>query len=131
MHRIRRERRQAYRDVLGALGRGVAHPFAAADEHRLAGAHLERSVLALDANRPGEHDGVLVEPRALARLRPSRGGAHPRHAHPLLAALRARPANSSIVLGGSLAASTCTGDSISSGIGRSLVRAMTYLTHHA
>src|SRR5689334_11049156 len=90
MDRIRRERREADRDVLGALRRGVADPFAAADQDRLAGAHLELTGLALHAQRAVEHHRVLVEVPTLSGLGPAGRRSHARDARALLAV--ARPA---------------------------------------
>ena len=77
---------QADRDVLGAVvaGRRVAHPLAAAHEHALAGAHVERAVLVVDVQGAGQHDGVLVEGPALAGLDPAAGRAHVRDADAVL-----------------------------------------------
>src|SRR5262245_56099377 len=82
MDRLRREGGNADGDVLGAprFRCTVTHPFAARRRHRLT------SLYPLDA-RPGfnvkdasKHDGVFVELRRLARLRPSRRTVHPRDA---------------------------------------------------
>ena len=70
MGRLRRERRDAHRDVLGALRvrRAVAHPFALPGDQRLACSDFERPTFVLDPQAPLEHDRVFVERGPLARL---------------------------------------------------------------
>jgi hypothetical protein len=56
-----------------ARRRRVAHPLATAHEDGLAGAHVERAALVLDAQRAVEDERPLVELRALAGLDPALG----------------------------------------------------------
>src|SRR5688572_22789807 len=58
MNRQRREGRQTYRDVLGAvgLGRAVADPFMGMGNHRLAGPNLEGAPFVFDAQRAAQDD---------------------------------------------------------------------------
>ena len=109
-----RTRRQADSHVVGAVGRRVAHPLAAAHEHRLAGRDVQGpAVLALHPQQAGEHDGVLVDSgRRPGSLQPA--GERMRATLTRSSPLLARPANSSISFGGSPAASTRTGVSINS-----------------
>ena len=116
---VRGEGRQADRYVLRALGRGLANPLSRRHEYRLSGRDVERAALGLHAHRTGERDGVLVELRALTGFGPARRErirATLARSSPVLA----RPVNSSIVFGGCPAASTRTGDPISSAIALSL-----------
>jgi hypothetical protein len=68
VHDVRRERRQADRDVVGAVWRAVSHSLAAADVHRLAHGDLEPAAVVLDDDGAGQDVGPLVELRALLWL---------------------------------------------------------------
>ena len=80
------ERRQADRDVLGALGAaGVADPLARLGDDALAGlARRSRAAVVVDdAPSPREDDGDLVELRGLERLVQSGRGVHVGDGHRL------------------------------------------------
>src|SRR4051794_11978965 len=84
------ERRQADRDVVGALGPArVADPLARLGEDGLAGPHVGRTALVVDDDLTAEDDGDLVELRCLERLVPSRRGDHVRDGHRLVAGVDA------------------------------------------
>src|SRR5678815_452691 len=72
VHCARRERRDAHRHVLRALGsrRAVAHPGTARRDDRLPGMDFEHTAVMLDAQHAAKHDRVLVEFRRLPRLDP-------------------------------------------------------------
>src|SRR5947208_12863963 len=80
VHRLRRERRQADRHVLGAVGRAVAHALAGTRVDGLAWADLQTPAVVLDDEATCEHERVLVEVRCLSGFRPPGRTRHPRDA---------------------------------------------------
>src|SRR2546429_9840837 len=70
VHRLGRERRQADRHVLGAVGRAVAHSLAGTRVDGLARADLQPPTVVLDDEAAPEHERVLVEVRGLGRVPP-------------------------------------------------------------
>ncbi len=64
--------------VFGAafVGSGVADPLAGMGNDGLSRRDVKRSILMLDAERPFEDDGELVEAGSLAGLKPTCGAAH-------------------------------------------------------
>ena len=68
MHRVRGERRQADRHVLGAirLRCAVAYPLTRVRDHRLARANVEGAGLTLDPQQTAQDDGDLLELGLLA-----------------------------------------------------------------
>ena len=74
MHVLRRESGHADREVLGPAGRGVTHPGAGLDDHRLPRFDVHLALGRLQYERPFENDGVLVESGRLAGLAPAGGG---------------------------------------------------------
>src|SRR3954469_10652183 len=85
MDAVRRERRQADGDVVGAVRRAVAHPLTGLGVDGLACRRDEGPAVVLDAYGASEHDGPLVEVRPLPGLGPARRTRHVRDAHPRLA----------------------------------------------
>ena len=69
-NRVRRKRRQAHRNVLGALGlrRAVTDPFPGRHMHDLTSMYLEHGRLGLDSEHAGEHECELIKLRGLPRL---------------------------------------------------------------
>jgi hypothetical protein len=77
MDSLRRERRQAYRDVFRCLVRsGVLDPFPGMGYYGLPGRYIERSTFVLHVKLPPNHNCVLFELRRLAGLLPSGGATH-------------------------------------------------------
>src|SRR5436309_282560 len=76
---VRREGGDAHGEVLGPVGRLVAHSGPGPDQDGLAGPHVDRRpAVVVDDERPRQHDRVLVELRLLSRLRPARRAIHER-----------------------------------------------------
>src|SRR5688500_1833506 len=73
VHGVRRERREAYRDIFGAagFGRTVADPLAGRRDDGLAGADVQGAALVFDPQCAPEHHRDLFEVRPLARLDPT------------------------------------------------------------
>ena len=65
---VGRERRDAHRDVLGAIGRRVLHPLARVRDDRLAGCTSISPSAWRDDHRSRQHHRVLVELRRLRGL---------------------------------------------------------------
>ena len=80
MNGVDRKRRQADRDVFGALGRAVANPLAGLRDNGLAGFYMSRSAFVLDYHFARQHQREFLEIGALAWLGPSGGTAHVRDA---------------------------------------------------
>ena len=78
MNGVRRERRQADRDILRAAGqgRGIANPFSAVRDDGLARLHIEVPMLMVDAEGAVQDQRVLIEVRSLSRFLPPLGTAH-------------------------------------------------------
>ncbi len=78
MHRLRRESRQANRDVFGAAGKWsrVADPFAAVRDDGLPGRHIQFTGFMLHPQRAPQDYGVLIKFRSLARFLPPFRTAH-------------------------------------------------------
>src|SRR5437773_495476 len=72
VHEGGREGRDADGDVLRPLRRAVAHPLTLPRDHGLARPDVDRALLVLHAQRPAEHQRVLVELGPLAGLAPAR-----------------------------------------------------------
>src|SRR3984957_2148034 len=83
VHRARREGRHADRYVLRAVRSrtAVPHPLAGPGVHRLPGLDRQLAVIRVHHQRSPQHDGELVELRALTGLGPARRAAHVRDAH--------------------------------------------------
>src|ERR1700683_975383 len=83
MHRVRRERGQANRDVFRAasLGTALPNPLSRMGDDALAGVNIEGAAAMLDAQHATEHDGDLLELRLLPRLDPSLRRDHAGDAH--------------------------------------------------
>ena len=88
---LEREGGNADRNVLRTTGewRAVANPLAGGGDDRLAGAHLHDATFVLDAERAAEHDGDLLEFRALSGLLPALGRLHARDAHAIVRRIHA------------------------------------------
>ena len=78
MNGIRREARQANRDVLGAIfiWGAVADPFAFRSDDRLTRADVENSISMLHPQRSFQYNGKLVELGLLARFSPASRASH-------------------------------------------------------
>jgi indole-3-glycerol phosphate synthase len=81
MHGAGRERRQADRDILGALiaRSAVAHPFALMRDDGLARVDLQHAGTGFDAQRTAQYHRILVELGRLTRLLPAAGAGHVRN----------------------------------------------------
>src|SRR5271169_1769539 len=82
MHCLRRERRQAKRNVFSATRKWsrVAHPFATVRDHGLPGRYIYFARLMMHPQCAPQHHRVLVKLRSLTRLLPALRTTHVRHA---------------------------------------------------
>src|SRR5579864_4216445 len=78
MHRLHRERRQTYCNVISSalFGRGVLNPLAFVRDHSLARAHIKRSAFVRDTQRSFQHNCEFLKLRSLPWLRPSLWASH-------------------------------------------------------
>src|SRR5437588_12088585 len=87
VHGLRRERRQANRDVLGPLShrRAVLNPLTSAGNDRLARVHLDYAGLMRDAQLAAQHYRVFVKLGSLSRFDPAAWTAHVSDTHSIIA----------------------------------------------